>query len=164
MRPVTVRRVAARPDWPVLAGRSAYCARRLIHRVEDAPYLVLHEIAEAFAAARAGTDGRDDPSGGRHADVGRNQQLLERFNRLDIDLPCATRPGVSTLHDLVETTNDLLLGATQTLAQAVKKCHIPPGPLPLPRLGALRPQHQVVQGGSCVLSSGQELGHLGGDR
>ena len=128
MRPVSVRRLAEQPVRPV-------------HRVEYTPDLVLYELPEAFTATRAGEDGRDNPPGGGHANVGGNQQLLERLDRIDVDLAGARRPSVGTLHDLVETTDELLFGATQALAQPVKKRHIPSGPLPLSRLGALRPQH-----------------------
>ena len=60
---------------------------------EDAPDLVFHEVTEALAAARTGKDGRDDLPGSRHADIGGDQQLLERFGRSDVDLPRARSSG-----------------------------------------------------------------------
>ncbi len=102
---------------------------RLVHCVEDAPDLVLDEIAQAFAAVRARADGGDNLFGGGDADVGGNQQLLERFDRIDVDFPGARLLGVGTLNDFVEPADNLLFGTAQALAQPIKKPHcliIPP--------------------------------------
>ena len=127
----------------MLAGRSAFADRpfRLVDGVKDAPDLVLHKIAEAFAAARTGKDGRDDPACRCHTDIGGNQQLLERLDGIDVDLRNTRSPGVCALHDLVETTENLLLGATQTLAQAVYEGHVP------------NPKSRIANGESSVVNS-----------
>ena len=60
------------------------------------------------------------PLGRGDADVGRDQQLFERLDRLDVD---RTRPLlrlVRAADDLVEPLDDLLLGAGETLADAAK--------------------------------------------
>ena len=96
---------------------------RRVDRGEDAPDFLFDEIAKARAVARPGPDGRDDPIGGGDADVGRDQQLLERVDRLDVDRPAAPFRGVGDLDDLVEPLDDLLLGAGEAVAQAGKDAH-----------------------------------------
>ena len=96
-------------------------------RREDAADLLLDEIAQALAAARRLLHRRDDPIGRRHADVGRDQQLFERVERLDVDRPRSALRLVGAADDLVEALDDLLFGAGQALADAAEDPH--PGDL-----------------------------------
>ena len=88
---------------------------------EDATDFLLHEIAQARAVARLCRDGGDDAVGGGDADVGRDQQLFERVDRVDVD---GTRPPlrrVGEADDLVEALDDLLFGAGKTLADPAEQ-------------------------------------------
>ena len=65
--------------------------------------------------------GGDDPLGGGDADVGGDQQLFERLDRVDVDRAAALLRRVGLLDDLLEAADDLLLRAGQALAKPVKK-------------------------------------------
>jgi hypothetical protein len=93
---------------------------RWVHRGEDPSYLVLHQISKTFAATCASGNGGHDPASSSDADIGGKQQLLKRFNGIDVYLCGAGHLRVSATNDLVESIDDLLLGATQAVAQAVK--------------------------------------------
>jgi hypothetical protein len=69
----------------------------------------------------AGTtsDSRDDALGGGDADIGRDQQLFERFDRIDVDRTGTLFRRVGLLDDLFKAADDLLLRASQTLAKAI---------------------------------------------
>src|SRR5262249_59524204 len=90
---------------------------------EDALDYRLHEVAQAGAIARLRLDGGDDAIGGGDADVGRDQQLLERVDRIDVDRARALVRRIGHSHDLVEAIDDLLLGAGKTIADTGKDVH-----------------------------------------
>src|SRR4029077_13640629 len=116
--------------------------RRLFDRVEDAPDLVLHEIPEAFAVTRARADGVDDPLGRRKPDVGGDQQLFERLDRVDVDRASALLLGVGLLDDLFEAADDLLLGPREAVTKFVKKSQIPNPKSQIPRTTNPTTNHQ----------------------
>ena len=97
--------------WPFGAG--------LLDAVEDLADLVLHQIAQALAVARSRSHGGDDPLGRGQADIGRDQQLFERFDRVDVDRPRALLARVGLLDDLFEAADDLLLRPRQAFTKAV---------------------------------------------
>src|SRR5688572_20490064 len=94
---------------------------RLIDGIEDFADLVLHEIAQALATPSTSSDGVDDALGRGDADVGRDQQLLERFDRVHVHRPRALLGTVGLLDDLFEPTDDLLLRAGKPFTKAIKK-------------------------------------------
>jgi hypothetical protein len=53
------------------------------------------------------------------ADVGRDQQFLERLERVDVHRPSAASGASARRDDLLEAIDDLLLGAGEAVAQAV---------------------------------------------
>ena len=73
-------------------------------------------------------NGGDDLFGRGDADVGGDEQLLERFHGVDVDGRGAARVRVGTLNDLVESVDDLLLGAGKALDEAIEEAQllIPP--------------------------------------
>jgi hypothetical protein len=91
-----------------------------VHRIEDAPYLVLHEIAKTFATTRTGGNGGHDPASGGDSDIGRQQQLLKGFNGINVYLFGTGSLSVGVPHDLIEPIDNVSFGATQAVAQAVK--------------------------------------------
>ena len=96
---------------------------RAIDGVEHRADLLLHEIAQAFAAARPRFDGADDAVGRGDADVRGNQQFFERVDRIDIDRPRAPLRLIRAADDFLEPVDDLLLGAGETLADAPEDAH-----------------------------------------
>ena len=74
--------------------------RRPLHTVEDLTDLILHKVAQAFTAPRSRPHSRHNLLRGRQADVGRDQQLLERLDRVDVDRPCPLFTRVGLLDDL----------------------------------------------------------------
>jgi len=96
---------------------------RFVDRREDALDLLLHQIAQAGAVTRLRLYGGDDPFGRRDADVGRDQQLLECIDGVDVDRAGAFLRRVSRPHDLVEAFDDLLLGAGEAVLDAAEKSH-----------------------------------------
>src|SRR5688500_16150989 len=92
---------------------------RLLHRVEDLADLVLDEVAQTFAATGAGPDRGDDSLRGSDADVGGDEQLLQRFDGIDIDRTGTLLAGVGPLDDLVEPADNLLLRAAQTFTKPI---------------------------------------------
>ena len=109
-------------EWPLTTPGPGRC---VVDRVEDAPDLALDQLAQAFAAARAVADRGDDLLGGGDADVGRNQQLLERLDRIDVDLSGVRPARVGALDDLVEPVDNLLLRAGQPVTKPIKKSQVP---------------------------------------
>ena len=93
---------------------------RPIDRRKDGADFVLDEIAQARAVRDSRLDRGDDPIGRRDADVGGDQQLFERLERLDVDRTRAPLRLVGLADDLVEAVDDLLLGAGETLADAAE--------------------------------------------
>ena len=96
---------------------------RAVHRREDVQNLLLDQIAQTRAVARFGLDSSDDPIGGGDADVGRDQQLFERLNGLDIDRTRSAFRLVGALRDLVEPIDDLLRRTREPLTDTFKKTH-----------------------------------------
>ena len=58
-----------------------------------------------------------------HADVGRDQQLFERLERLDVDRPRPALGRVGAADDVVEAVDDLLLGAGEAVANPAEDTH-----------------------------------------
>ena len=79
-----------------------------IDRAEHAQDLLLDQIAQAAAVGRSRLDRCDDAIGRRDADVRRDEQLLERVDRLDVDRPRAALRRVGAADDLVEAPDDVL--------------------------------------------------------
>ena len=69
------------------------------------------------------SDGLDDAFGRRHADVRRDQRLLERLDRLDVYRPAPAVGIVGARDDLVEPLQKLLRGARQRLFDLVEDTH-----------------------------------------
>src|SRR5262249_3466551 len=97
--------------------------RGCVRRIEDALDLRLHQIAKAFSAPGTALHRADDAVGGRQAKVRRNQYLLERFERIDVDRSRAVIGLIRALNDLFESGNDVLRGAAEALLETVKKAH-----------------------------------------
>ena len=93
--------------------------RRLLDTVEDPPDFFLHKVPQTLAAARARADGGNDAFRRRQADIGRDEQLLERLDRIDVDWPRPLFAGVGLLNNLLEAADDLLLRPRQAFAEAV---------------------------------------------
>ena len=90
---------------------------------EDAQDLLLDEIAQALAPPRARADRLDDLVGGGDADVGHDQQLFERLERLDVNRARPLLRRVGALDQRLESFGELLRGARQALLQLVEKTH-----------------------------------------
>ena len=88
--------------------------------VEDAPNLSLTRSRRLSPCRARAADRVDDAFGRGHADVGRDQQLFERLDRVDVDRPAALLLGVGLLDDLLEAADDLLLRPRQAVAKLVK--------------------------------------------
>ena len=84
MPTVVVLPVPLTPTISVTCGRDATAIGVSTAAKTRADFL-LDQIAQARAVARLRLDRGDDPVGGGDADVGRDQQLLERVDRLDVD-------------------------------------------------------------------------------
>ena len=95
--------------------------KRLVHRGEHVLDFAFDEIAQAGAVSRSILHRGEDPLRCGDAHVGRDQQLLERVDRLDIDRTRSTRGLVGGPHELVEALGDLLLGAGETFTDAAKE-------------------------------------------
>jgi hypothetical protein len=103
--------------------RSDLDGDRSIDGVENGADLLLHQIAEALAAARACFHGADDPIRRRDTNVRGDQQLLERIDRIDIDRSGSALGLIRATDDFVKPLDDLLLGAGETLADAAEDVH-----------------------------------------
>src|SRR6185369_936296 len=79
------------------------------------------EIAKAFRPAGAIANGAHDLLRSGDADIGGNQELFERLNRVDVDRAHALFLGIGALHNLIEPVDDLLFCSGQPLAKAIKK-------------------------------------------
>ena len=119
---VVVLPVPLTPTISVTCGRCATAIGRSTAAKTRAD-LLLDQIAQARAVARLRLDGGDDPLGRGDADVGRDQQLFERLDGLDVDRPRAPLRRVGAADDLVEALDDLLLGAGEALANAAEEAH-----------------------------------------
>ncbi len=102
---------------------SAGGGRPMIDAREHVPDLLFHQISKAFAAASPALDGRDDPLGRRHADVGGNQHFLEGLERLDVNRPRTPLRLVGLPDEVFEAVDDLLLGAGKTIAEPAEDAH-----------------------------------------
>src|SRR5262249_13991509 len=91
---------------------------RRVDRAEDAVDLAFDQVAEARAVTGLCLHGRDDGCRRRHAEVGGNQQLFERVERVDVERARSLLGRVGTADDLIELLDDLLFGAGKTLANA----------------------------------------------
>jgi hypothetical protein len=92
---------------------------RHLDAIEDLADLLLDQITQALAVARPRPDGGDDGFGRGESDVGRDQQLLERLDGLDVDGPRAMLAGVGLLDDRLEAADDLLLRPRQPFTKPV---------------------------------------------
>jgi len=128
---------------------------------EDVLDFLLHEIAQARAVARLQLDRGDDAVGGGHADVGRDQELLERIDGLDVDGARPLRRRVGAPDDLVEAPDDLLGRAREPLTEASKDAHITSACL---RLRPLLADHQRIERRPHVHPPVEHFGHLRRDR
>ena len=87
-----------------------------IGALKNPAYFVLDEVSQALAAPRATAHRFDNALGGRDADVGREQQLLERLDGVDVDRTRSLLRLVGALDDLLEPIDDLLFGAAEPVA------------------------------------------------
>ena len=110
------------PTISVTCGRSLD-SDRSIDGVENGADLLLHQIAEALAAARACFHGADDPIRRRDTNVRRDQQLLERIDRIDIDRSRSALGLIRATDDFVKPVDDLLFGTGETLADSAEDAH-----------------------------------------
>jgi hypothetical protein len=78
---------------------------------EDRQDLLAHEVSEALAVPRTSADGVENAICRSNAEVGANQQLLERVERIDINRANAPLGGIGDADNLVEALDQLLLGA-----------------------------------------------------
>src|SRR5437667_209253 len=93
-------------------------------RIGSRPFALPDEIAETLPVPAARLDGGDDTAGGGNADIGGDQQLFERVDRVDVDRPRPPLGLVGEAHELLEAVGDLLLGARETFADASKNAHL----------------------------------------
>ena len=131
--PLVPQQVGELPDGRRLAGpvhaddqghlRPRRDRDRLIDGSKDTQDFLLHEIAEAGAVARLDLNRGDDPVGGRDAEVGRDEQLFERVDGLDVHGTGTLLGRVGGPDDLVEAINDLFGGAREPLADAAEESH-----------------------------------------
>src|SRR6185295_2729739 len=96
---------------------------RTIDGRKHIPDLVLDELAEARRPRGLLLHRGDDSRRRGDADVGRNQQLLERVERIDINRAGAAFRLVRLADNFVEALDDFLFGAGKTLADAAKEVH-----------------------------------------
>ena len=75
--------------------------------IENGANLRFDELAETFASARPITNGRDNLFGRSDPDIGGDEELLQRLDRVHVDWPGAIGLAVSLLDDLVEPVDDL---------------------------------------------------------
>src|SRR6476660_8460817 len=128
--------------------------------VEYTPDLLLDEVAQALAMPCTRADGVDDAFGRGKPDVGRDQQLLERLDRVDVDRATALLFGVGLLDDLFETADNLLFRACQAAAKLVKETQFNPQS---PGFSLLRAQHQIVQRRARIFPAGEKRRYLSRD-
>ena len=120
--------------------------------------LVLDELAQRIAPRLAGPNRAHDLIGCRYADVGGDERLFERIERLEIDRPAARDWFVGPAYQVVEALDELLLGSRQRLLDLVEKTH----GLQNLRFGfrPLTPQHQGLDSFSRRDAGIQHGGHL----
>src|SRR4030095_9990915 len=82
-----------------------------------------YRVAQAPACRGLLFDRRDDPSRCRDADVGHDQQLFARVERVDVDRAALARRRFRLRRNLIEPLNDLLLGFGETFANTIEKTH-----------------------------------------
>ena len=144
-----------------VASRSGtkYLVRNLPDQ-KDAANLLFHHITKTVVPASA--NGGDNPLGRGHADIGRNEDLFQRLNGIDIERPRSTTGFIGGTDDLIEASDELSLGAGKSLTNTAEHTHamilVGLG------LGSLAPQHERVDCGSNVGRILQHRRHLHGDR
>src|SRR5262249_17038160 len=86
------------------------------------------DLAKAFTTPRPGPHRGDDSLGRRHADVGGDQDLFERFDGVDIDRSSrlGSRSGIGPLYWFLEPAADLLSGSTEAVAKSIEQSHDSP--------------------------------------
>src|SRR5207249_3555929 len=81
------------------------------------------EVAQARPVSASAPDRVDDPVRRGDADVRRDEQLLERVERFDVDRPRPPLPLVSEAHEVVEAFGDLLLRAGEAFPETTENGH-----------------------------------------
>ena len=136
-------------------------SRRLRHRREDRADLVLDQSRRLSPSPVCCLDGGDDPLGRGDADVGRDQQLLERLDRVDVDRPSLRARRVRPAGRSRRTARRSAAWFWTALREGDRKI-----PFDLRRLPVrpLRPQHQLLDAPRRRCGAGEHLRHLRGDR
>ena len=92
--------------------------------VEDPQDLVLDQLAQALAAARALAHRLDDLVGGGDADVRHDQQFFERVERVDVNRARPLLRRIRPLDERLEALLKLLRRARQAGFQLVEETHL----------------------------------------
>ena len=82
------------------------------------------QIAQALAAPRAAAHRLDDLVGGGDADVGHDQELFERLERVDVNRARSLLRRVGALDQRLEAFGELLRGARESRLQLVEETHL----------------------------------------
>ena len=96
---------------------------RCLHRRKHIADFLLDEIAEALPIAAARLDGGDNAAGRGDADIGGDQQLFERVDRVDVDWPRPPLRLVGEANQRLEAIGNLLLGAGKAGTEPTENRH-----------------------------------------
>ncbi|MCI0436799.1 MAG: hypothetical protein L0271_24640, partial [Gemmatimonadetes bacterium] len=97
--------------------------RNRTRRREDCEDLVLDEISQTVTPSRLIGNGLDNPRGGLHADIRRQQQLLKILEGRDIERPVPLVWRICPPDNRIEALDELLRGPRESLANPAEHSH-----------------------------------------